>query len=165
MVRYRIEGSQRIRSILCSSFLTLDLPLFIFGRKLRDMFKRYYSIEIRIVFTSFKISNNFPLKYLHFCEHTEKSLSEELLSFIVLYWGISYQTKFPSFSNTYTFKFRINPCHIHEQMSNQTLVYQADVQCTNHSAINTDQFSYMPQNPTFVMHFLQQTNATIQRFK
>ena len=40
----------------------IGLPSVIFGRKLRDIFRRYYAIDIRIVFTSFKVRNYFSLK-------------------------------------------------------------------------------------------------------
>ena len=34
----------------------------IFGRKLRELFKKYYCVEIRIVYTSFKVKDYFSLK-------------------------------------------------------------------------------------------------------
>ncbi len=37
-------------------------PISNFGRKLRGLFKKYYGIDIRIVFTTFKIRNYFSLK-------------------------------------------------------------------------------------------------------
>ena len=40
----------------------IGLPSVIFGRKLREMFKKYYCIDIRIVFTTFKVKNYFSLK-------------------------------------------------------------------------------------------------------
>ena len=40
----------------------VGLPSVIFGRKLKDLFKKYYCIDIKIVFTSFKVKNYFSLK-------------------------------------------------------------------------------------------------------
>ena len=40
----------------------VGLPSVIFGRKLRELFRKYYCIDIRIVFTSFKVKNYFSLK-------------------------------------------------------------------------------------------------------
>ena len=40
----------------------IGLPSVLFGRKLREIFKRYYAIDVRIVFTSFKVRNYFSLK-------------------------------------------------------------------------------------------------------
>ena len=40
----------------------IGLPSVVFGRKLREIFKRYYGIDIRVVFTSFKVKNYFSLK-------------------------------------------------------------------------------------------------------
>ena len=40
----------------------IGLPSIIFSRKLKELFKKYYCIDIRIVFTSFKVKNYFSLK-------------------------------------------------------------------------------------------------------
>ena len=40
----------------------IGLPSVIFSRKLKDLFKKYYCIDIKIVFTSFKVKNYFSLK-------------------------------------------------------------------------------------------------------
>ena len=40
----------------------IGLPSVIFGRKLRELFKKYYCIDIRIVYSSFKVKNYFSLK-------------------------------------------------------------------------------------------------------
>ena len=40
----------------------IRLPSVIFGRKLREIFKRYFAMDIRIVFTSFRVRNYFSLK-------------------------------------------------------------------------------------------------------
>ena len=40
----------------------IGLPSIIFGRKLKELLKKYYCIDIRIVFTSFKVNNYFSLK-------------------------------------------------------------------------------------------------------
>ena len=34
----------------------------LFGRKIRELFKKYYGIDVRIVFTSYKVKNYFSLK-------------------------------------------------------------------------------------------------------
>ena len=38
------------------------LPSIIFSRNLKELFKQYYCIDTRIVFTSFKVKNYFSLK-------------------------------------------------------------------------------------------------------
>ena len=43
-------------------FIPYGLPSIIFSRKLKEFLKKYYCIDIRIVFTSFKVKNNFSLK-------------------------------------------------------------------------------------------------------
>ena len=40
----------------------IGLPSIIFSRKLKELFKKYYCIDIRIVFTSFKVKDYFSLK-------------------------------------------------------------------------------------------------------
>ena len=40
----------------------IGVPSVIFGRKIRDIFKKYYCIDVKIVFTSFKVKNYFSLK-------------------------------------------------------------------------------------------------------
>ena len=40
----------------------IGLPSIIFSRKLKELFKKYYCIDIRIAFTSFKVKNYFSLK-------------------------------------------------------------------------------------------------------
>ena len=40
----------------------IGLPSITFSRKLKELFKKYYCIDIRIVFTSFKVKNYFSLK-------------------------------------------------------------------------------------------------------
>ena len=40
----------------------IGLPSIIFSRKLKELLKKYYCINIRIVFTSFKVKNYFSLK-------------------------------------------------------------------------------------------------------
>ena len=40
----------------------IGLPSVVFGRKLRELFKKYYAIDIRIVYSSFKVKNYFSLK-------------------------------------------------------------------------------------------------------
>ena len=40
----------------------LGLPSVIFGRKIKRLFKEYYCIDAKIVFTSFKVKNYFSLK-------------------------------------------------------------------------------------------------------
>ena len=40
----------------------IGLPSIIFSRKLKELLKKYYCIDIRIVFTSFKVKNYFSLK-------------------------------------------------------------------------------------------------------
>ena len=40
----------------------IGLPSIIFSWKLKELFKKYYCIDIRIVFTSFKVKNYFSLK-------------------------------------------------------------------------------------------------------
>ena len=40
----------------------IGLPSIIFDRKLKELFKKYYCIDIRIVFTSFKVKKYFSLK-------------------------------------------------------------------------------------------------------
>lgn len=40
----------------------IGLPSVIFGRKLRELIRKYYGIDVRIVFTTFKVKNYFSLK-------------------------------------------------------------------------------------------------------
>ena len=40
----------------------IGLPSIIFTRKLKSLFKKYYGIDLRIVFTTFKVKNYFSLK-------------------------------------------------------------------------------------------------------
>ena len=40
----------------------VGLPSVIFGRKIRDLFQKYYCIDVRVVYTSFKVRNYFSLK-------------------------------------------------------------------------------------------------------
>ena len=40
----------------------IGLPSVIFGRKLREIFKRNYCIDVKVIFTSFKVKNCFSLK-------------------------------------------------------------------------------------------------------
>ena len=40
----------------------IGLPSVIFGRKLKRLFKDYYCIDVKVVFTSFKVKNYFSLK-------------------------------------------------------------------------------------------------------
>ena len=40
----------------------IGLPSIIFSRKLKELFKKYYCFDIRIVFTPFKVKNYFSLK-------------------------------------------------------------------------------------------------------
>ena len=40
----------------------IGLPSIIFSQKLKELFKKYYCIDIRIVFTSFEVKNYFSLK-------------------------------------------------------------------------------------------------------
>ena len=41
----------------------IGLPSIIFNQKLKELFKKYDCIDIRVVFTSFKVKNYFSLKY------------------------------------------------------------------------------------------------------
>ena len=40
----------------------VGLPSVIFGKKLRHLFKKYYCIDVKIVYSSFKVKNYFSLK-------------------------------------------------------------------------------------------------------
>ena len=40
----------------------IGLPSVIFSKKIKEFFKKYYGIDIRVVFTSFKVKNYFSLK-------------------------------------------------------------------------------------------------------
>ena len=40
----------------------IGLPSVISSRKIKELFKKYYGIDIRVVFTSFKVKNYFSLK-------------------------------------------------------------------------------------------------------
>ena len=40
----------------------IGLPSVIFSKKIKELFKKYYGIDIRVVFTSFKVKNYFSLK-------------------------------------------------------------------------------------------------------
>ena len=40
----------------------LGLPSIIYGRKIRELFRSFFCIEIRVVFQSFKVKNYFSLK-------------------------------------------------------------------------------------------------------
>ena len=40
----------------------IGLPSVVFGRKLKELFKKYYCIDVRIVFSTFKVKNYFSLK-------------------------------------------------------------------------------------------------------
>jgi hypothetical protein len=37
-------------------------PSVIFGKKLKAIFKRYYGVDVRVIFTTFKVKNYFSLK-------------------------------------------------------------------------------------------------------
>ena len=50
----------RVETIFCVPYL--GMPSIIFGRKIREIFKKYYCIDVKIVFTSFKVKNYFSLK-------------------------------------------------------------------------------------------------------
>ena len=50
----------KVETIFCIPYI--GLPSVIFGRKLRVIFKKYYCIDVKIVFTSFKVKNYFSLK-------------------------------------------------------------------------------------------------------
>ena len=40
----------------------IGLPSILFGRKLKQLFKEHYQIDLKIVFTTFKVKNYFSLK-------------------------------------------------------------------------------------------------------
>ena len=40
----------------------IGLPSIIFGRKIKEIVKKYYCIDVKIVFSSFKVKNYFSLK-------------------------------------------------------------------------------------------------------
>ena len=40
----------------------IGYPSITFGRKIRELFKKYYAIDVRVVFTTFKVRNYFSLK-------------------------------------------------------------------------------------------------------
>ena len=40
----------------------ISFPSITFGRKIRELFNKYYAIDVRIVFTTFKVRNYFSLK-------------------------------------------------------------------------------------------------------
>ena len=60
----QVEDTRLLQDVVETLFLIpyIGLPSVIFGRKLREIFKRYYAIDIRIVLTSFKVWNYFSLK-------------------------------------------------------------------------------------------------------
>ena len=41
---------------------SIGLPSVIYSKKLKELFKKYYCIDIRVVFTSFKVNTYFALK-------------------------------------------------------------------------------------------------------
>ena len=41
----------------------VNISSVIFSKKIKELFKKYYGIDIRVVFTSFKVKNYFSLKY------------------------------------------------------------------------------------------------------
>ena len=40
----------------------IGLPSIVFSRKLKSVFRKYYGIDLRIIFTTFKVKNYFSLK-------------------------------------------------------------------------------------------------------
>ena len=40
----------------------IGFPSITFGRKIRELFKKYYAIDVRVEFTTFKVRNYFSLK-------------------------------------------------------------------------------------------------------
>ena len=38
----------------------IGLPSVIFGRKIRESFKNMYGIDVRVIYSSFKVKNYFP---------------------------------------------------------------------------------------------------------
>ena len=54
--------SRKTESKPCSPSLTLGLPSVIFGRKVRESFRKLYGIDIKVIYTSFKVKNYFSLK-------------------------------------------------------------------------------------------------------
>ena len=50
----------KVETIFCIPYI--GLPSVIFGRKLRELFKKYYCVDIRIVYTTFKVKNYFSPK-------------------------------------------------------------------------------------------------------
>ena len=40
----------------------MSYPSITFGRKIRELFKKYYAIDVRVVFTTLKVRNYFSLK-------------------------------------------------------------------------------------------------------
>ena len=40
----------------------IGLPSVIFSKKVKELFKKYYGTDIRVVFTSFKVKKYFSLK-------------------------------------------------------------------------------------------------------
>ena len=40
----------------------IGLPSVIFGRKVRESFRKLYGIDIKVIYTSFKVKNYFSLK-------------------------------------------------------------------------------------------------------
>ena len=51
---------ETVETIFCLPYI--GLPSVIFGRKLKEIFKKYYCIDVKIVFNSFKVKNYFSLK-------------------------------------------------------------------------------------------------------
>ena len=50
----------KVETILLVPYV--GMPSVIFGRKIREILKKYYCIDVRVVFTSFKVKNYFSLK-------------------------------------------------------------------------------------------------------
>ena len=52
----------RVETIFFIPYRSIGLPSIIFSWKLKELLKKYYCIDIRVVFTSFKVKNYFSLK-------------------------------------------------------------------------------------------------------
>ena len=53
-------SDDKVETIFCIPYI--GLPSVIFARKIKTVFKNFYNIDVRIVFTSFKVKQYFSLK-------------------------------------------------------------------------------------------------------
>ena len=85
----------------------IGLPSVIFGRKLKRLLKEYYCIDVKVVFSSFKVKNYFSLK----CHTPMPLMADVVYQFTMFAWCkfYLYWQNYPTFGHqgkgTYHFIF------------------------------------------------------------